>query len=88
MHKPTRPKVAEDIAAIGQGTDTFRPYINYLVLVLAPIATFVLLLWLGKNLPAAVGIAAPAAELSATGFNLAILLKQTAVVIAVAGSLE
>lgn len=61
-----------------------NPYAGYALLVVLPLAAFLLLLFHGQNLPAAIGVALPASAARANGFSLPILLSQTAVIIAVA----
>jgi Kef-type K+ transport system membrane component KefB len=77
--------------AIGNVTSAGRPYpgtanaiANYAVLVLLPLAAFLLILFFGKNLPGGGGVASTTTAAAGAGFDLAILLKQTVVVIAIA----
>lgn len=84
VQEQTRPKVAEGVPVAGRRAGLMNPYLSYTVLVLVPIAAFILLLFHGQGLPPAIGVSAPATTGVANGFDLGILLKQTALVIAVA----
>ncbi|HEY3761767.1 MAG TPA: cation:proton antiporter [Verrucomicrobiae bacterium] len=84
VEEQPRSRVREDAVAAGRGAGAINPYISYTVLVILPVLVFIALLFHGKNLPHTVGAASPETANTAAGFDLGILLKQTALIIAVA----
>lgn len=85
MQDKTRLEMDRGFAAGPPPASPVNPYFSYAALVILPIAIFFLILSYGTRLPAATGMAAPAAgAATAGGFSLSLLLVQTVVIIAVA----
>lgn len=84
VQEQTRSKAGDNAVAAARRTGMINPYLGYTMLVIVPMAAFILLLFHGQNLPPAIGVAFPSSTNAVVGFDLAVLLKQTALVIAVA----